>query len=291
MSDLKFFIGVNDGIMAVYNVAMPITIGGALSGLQYVIYNDGKGEIEAATGVGIRTTFADPSPYQTYLNSWLTAAAAAAPALTLAQAQQIKTEMVKAIFDAKRQSALAYTVSAGAYSWDCSDQAIIALNTAFAVAMQGGVTTALSDLITAIDAALTLLNSNCLGNDLGLGLAITVLSAAVSAGTVVLDAGSIVLPANVPAANQAAAGLEGNIVRNSAPSLGAADAVPVAMSWTPIGHAIVSLTSIDASGLMSAIATRRAAALLAEQTLIANIAALTTVAQVVAFDVTAGWPF
>ena len=146
--------------------------------------------------------------------------------MTLAQAQAIKSSLITAIFNSKRQSAFAYTVSAGAYSWDCSDQALIAFNMAYTEALLSGESTAFgtlfAQLVNVISATNTALN-RVLGGNAG----------SVSTGLVGGFPAGVVGP----------------------------------MYWTPIGQAApVLLTSVDATNLFNAIVARRASLMLAEQT-------------------------
>jgi len=136
---MNFVIFCAQGQMSIDSAVMPIDTSSVASGTAYVVFLGDNGQTEP-TGLPIRTSITDPSPYQTCVNNWLTAAAAASPALTLAQAQTIKSNLVNTIFKSYERASISYL----SYNWDCSPDAIAAMtamaatlgNGAIALAMQ-----------------------------------------------------------------------------------------------------------------------------------------------------------
>jgi hypothetical protein len=242
---MRFAVAKAAGLMSIDNTSFPVDTTSLASNVTFVIFNADDGEITYGGAPGVNVSVSDPSPYQPLINAWLTAASEAAAPLTLAQAQTIKGNLVTTIYDAKRQSPITYD----SYQWDCSDQAIAALNQAAIAALITGTNAALS----ALDASLTALLNTVI----------------VNVNTAISD--------------------DGNVPSVSEPS---PPTVPGALAWTPIGASSpLTLTGAQASDLLSAIAARRALLLAAQQTALAALTATTTIAQVIAFDITAGWPF
>jgi len=186
---MRFYINPGDSVVSVdgYQI-QPLTVSGLATNVKYVQWE------EAALGLIVYNgeaptfqPFSDPSPYQPSINAWMSSAAglaltpalqatASIPLLTLAQAQQIKAELIEAIYDSKRQSAIQFAVSSGdagydagvvaaspggVYNWDCSDESLNAMSMALASAILSGtnstVTGLNSSLVDAINGALSTL--------------------------------------------------------------------------------------------------------------------------------------
>jgi hypothetical protein len=210
--------------VAIDGVQFPVTSPDLGAGIDNVfIGDDGNGAIQI-TG-GFRTTFIDPSPYQGFVNAWMTANVG----LTLAQAKTIKSDLVSAIYFAMRQRAVSVSTSPGTFNWDGSDAA--ALDYA---AMAAEATTALlgSSIVGQVNATLTL--------------------------------------------NSLAGGLGGV----SVPSY---QIIPVGSS-TPL-----TVTANDIQNISAAVRANRRGTLTTNLSKQAAIAALSTVAAVIAFDATTGW--
>jgi hypothetical protein len=90
-----------------------------------VQWTDGKGEIENqidpnTNDNGLRASFIDVTPYTPFFQQFLTLL----PGLTLAQAQKVQTDLIKQIFESKRQDPFHYQVASGDYYWNASDEAL-----------------------------------------------------------------------------------------------------------------------------------------------------------------------
>jgi hypothetical protein len=125
--------------------------------------------------MGVRETFSDPSPYQTYINRWMLAAedqnqnelgAPSVQPVTLAQAQAVKTALINSLFDLKRQAPIAVTFQAeGAEeftttTYDAGDENVSNMQsqaigelTGSSGSGQGGLGTAIATLQASINAA------------------------------------------------------------------------------------------------------------------------------------------
>jgi len=91
--------------------------------LWMVQWNEDKGEIEYQTASGenlngLRETIIDIIPYAPFFDQFLTLL----PGLTLPQAKKVKNDLIRQIFETKRQAPYHYPVAAGDYWWDASDE-------------------------------------------------------------------------------------------------------------------------------------------------------------------------
>jgi hypothetical protein len=119
------------------------------------------------TTATLQQKITDPSPYQSFLNSWATARLAASPPLQLADAQQIKLELIDYLYDIKRQAPYAYTVAAGAYTWEATDGALANMSAAAIPAVVGGTSSGSSSLVSAINSQHTSLVNDINNNVVG----------------------------------------------------------------------------------------------------------------------------
>ena len=96
--------------------------------LWMVQWTDGKGEIERqdvdnnANLIGLREGFYDITPYARLFQQFLSKV----PGLLLDQAKKIQIDLIKHLFEAKRQMPFHYPIAAGDYWWDASDDAMFA---------------------------------------------------------------------------------------------------------------------------------------------------------------------
>ena len=106
--------------MAVDNAVYSITPGLAAN-ISHIVYDAaaGLGGIEYNDRPQQGIEFTDPSPYQSQFNQWLTAAAADNPPLQLAQAIAVKTSLLAAIYNGKRNN-LTATSSLAAWAVNVS---------------------------------------------------------------------------------------------------------------------------------------------------------------------------
>jgi hypothetical protein len=305
----------------------------------------------------------DPSPYQPFINGWMTARSAQPVPPTLAEAKTIKIELITSIFDAKRQAPFHYVVAAGDFMWEATDSACAGMSLATLPSLLGALTgtsdgtvvgkiNALADQINAKIVApgnafenqvnqwiVNVCNanfssgnsafSNINGTFGTLNTDMTNLSFFVShwdtdiLGLVgdgkntmnnkLQSTAGIGSPPNVAAPGFSAqvspsgitvAGISTNpynftytctaVYYPTFVSVSHASATPdpslPPIQWTPIGHAAVNLTATEMAGLSGGISTRRVNLHNTRVSKTNDVNALTTIAAVIAYDATAGWP-
>ena len=188
------------------------------------------------------------------------------------------------------------TVGAGTFLWDATDAAVSALALAVliaALANAAATQTLINSIIAQANAALAYLTSNTIDNDLGIGFGANQVGAP---GEVYNgNTNAPVASADVPAANIYSIGgspAAGIIVQFAAPDITGSAGGLGTVQWTPIGNVSpVTLTGADVSGLLAAIATRTASLQQTRLAYLAALAALASVGDVSAFDVTAYWSY
>ncbi|UGY23710.1 hypothetical protein HU675_0038155 [Bradyrhizobium septentrionale] len=122
--NLKFSINTANSVMRVFTVPAPI-INRLPSNIAFVSYDVTKGgEVYYNDRVAIPERFDDPTPYLGYLNQWLTAMAAATPALTVKQALAIRLALLDVLYGINRQMPFTVSISSGIFAFDPSDLAV-----------------------------------------------------------------------------------------------------------------------------------------------------------------------
>lgn len=144
---LRFSIYSPDSMVVVDNASAVVSLAALPTNVVVVAYQVDQGSVEYNDRPRLRIPFTDPAPYQPFLNLWITAAQA--PALQLAQAKQLKIDLVEAIFHHKRRLPYAY----GAWSYDAHDESVT--NVDLQVQATATVSTDVSGLIASINAAFT----------------------------------------------------------------------------------------------------------------------------------------
>ena len=147
---MNFVIVRSDGVMTIDNAALAMDVSSLPSNIEVVAWRGNSGIIEYNDRPRVLTLFTDPSPYQSLVNAWMTAQAAASPALTLAQAKAIKSDFVDGIFAGKRIAPVAY---AGFY-WDASDESVLAMLQSLAVGTLGAVEDSSGGIVGEVNTAL-----------------------------------------------------------------------------------------------------------------------------------------
>ena len=122
-----------------------------------VQWTEGKGEIERQVDAdtndnGLRETFIDVVPYAPYFQDFLDRL----PLLTLPQAQKVQTDLIKQIFDSKRQAPFHYPIAAGDFWWDATDET---LTSSTAAGLQNATAT-LNALIDKVNGLAAAVNAN-----------------------------------------------------------------------------------------------------------------------------------
>jgi hypothetical protein len=150
---MRFLLVRSENLVVVDNAEIEISCAALPANVEMVVYNEIDGKIEYNDRPSVRIAFTDPSPYQTLLNSWITAAAALTPALQLAQAKQVKNDLIDAIMHHKRR--LPYTQ--GAYQFDARDDNVLALQQL--VSTTASVSASSSGIVASVNTALSTITS------------------------------------------------------------------------------------------------------------------------------------
>jgi hypothetical protein len=271
---MNFLIDIANAKMYVSSVPASISMSG-LPAASYIAWGDGSGGTITYPGqLNVGTaTFSDPSSYQSYFNAWITAMAANAPALSLAQAKFLKCGFINSVYNAKRQLPASVAVSAGNFAFDVSDAGLIKFIPMVGLilvdqinSISSGLTTnaqaAITGVTTKVNSSIGTLNSNLATNNadiqqwLGGSIGFTPSEPTISATTV---------------------------------SSVAAIAEPT-FQMVPIGGTSpIVLTGADMQAIFTAAVNRNAGYQVTNATKQAAVNALSTIAAVAAYDATAGW--
>ena len=131
--------------------------------LWMVQWTEGKGEIEriefdehneASNLNGLREQFIDIMPYAPLFQQFLTKLQA--KALLLPQAKKVQVDLIREIFESKRQAPFYYPVAAGNYYWDATDESLFS---SVIPAIQNA-TAKLNEVLAALNAAVAHVNAN-----------------------------------------------------------------------------------------------------------------------------------
>lgn len=314
---LQFVIIQSDGLIAVDNCAIsPLSLTGLAANIGQVSYQKTDGKLQYNDRPPTPVEFTDPAPYQPYLNTWITAAAALVPALQLAQAKQVKIDLIDGIFNHKRR----VPFTQGAWQYDASDESVSNLDllvqaTAVVSSDASGlvlsINTAFSSLVNGINGTIVPgVNAMVNANNYSAGQ-VNSWSAAHDANFARVQLYSASPPANPgqyvmmsPTADPWVSGGLGSGGFQSMAGVGGVSGVSVSGSAVPgfnhvgnITHQPLNATTPqsipagDISLALQGIANRR-------NTLNSNrmakkiaVNALTTIPAVVAYDATTGWSF
>jgi hypothetical protein len=246
---------------------------------------DGKGELERQVDAttndnGLREPFIDVVPYAPFFQQFLTKL----PMLTLVQAKKVQIDLIKQIFESKRQAPYHYPVASGDYSWDASDEALFSSTGA-----QLQSTLALSSTVAELinrdvslaadgDALVTFVNNKIVGPGTD------TLSTNLKRNWLPDDPSQL-------GTTYASPGLANNIAHTAVSfALPALTLVSTTMQWIPIGGATpVAVTPAEQTAILNGIAARTNTLAGKKNTKIAQVNALTTISAVIAYDVTTGW--
>jgi hypothetical protein len=286
---MQFVINRDDNLMSIDNALIDLNCSALASNISLVAYTDAGGKITYNDRPSMRETFTDPAPYQTLINSWITAAAAATPALQLAQAKQVKNDLIFAIYRHKHRLPYSYS----GHLWDASDEAV-ANNAAFLTA---GSSAGAAGLVPSINGALAAITNQINGQIVAVNNGSAAQVNAWSAGhaanlnsmviqiTTAFLTDVVATAALTPGLGSGGFSAMSAIAGATVSGGGAAGA-----SIVPPGEsAPISFSSGTINAAYAGIATRRND--LNNNSLIkqAAVNALTTIPAVVAYDATTGW--
>jgi hypothetical protein len=117
---MQFAIDNANGQMTVGGLVAPIDTTGLAASISIVAFGDGSGGMIYYVNSPTTASFIDPSPYQSYFDAWITAAAE--QGMTLMQAQAAKAAFVNSIGLVKQAIPATITTSLGTFSFDASSK-------------------------------------------------------------------------------------------------------------------------------------------------------------------------
>jgi hypothetical protein len=297
---MDFLIARSEGIVSIDNQPLGVDTSALPVNVAIVAYDcsGGAGNIEYSDQLRVLAPFIDITPYVPFANTWLTAASAiVGMPVTLAQAKRVKIGLVDGIFNSKRQLPINYVGN----TWDATDQSMIGMQTMInAWSVETDITTADAILADNMQKLQVLIHQT--GN--------ASQPAAYASGTGSIDAavrfdkhlsggvwdGTYVrIPGTSPTWVTSVGGggvnAQPTYVPIPAGQIGYQTTTGPSVSWTPLNAtAPVSLSMTSMRTLISNIQTRRGSLQSTRLTKTNAINLLTTVAAVIAYDVTTGWP-
>lgn len=296
-ASMTFDINTALKTIRVFAIGQPIT-NALATNIDFVLWNGttGLGKIFYNDRQPVPETFTDPSPYQTYINQWMTGVAAAQTfPLTLAQAIAVKSSLLDSVWAGKRQAPVSVVTSLGTFSFDANDVVSNAMNLANVTAMAETVynlsITSIGALVTSTNSAIAQINSD-LNNTGGISAALNSIANELVQNDDYLGAvtSNLPVPFGPPGSGTTPLALSPSFanVPNVSASTSAAAATPIKI--LAIGDTSYKAFTIgDCITILNAIAVQRAAEALVRATKQAALAALTTVPLVIAYDTTTGW--
>jgi hypothetical protein len=284
LDNTKSTVRVSGITHAITSNALPANVGfvqwDGAKGSGLITYND---------RTPIPEVFLDLSPYQTYVDQWMTSAAfSTTPALILDQAQSIKNGFVDGLWAGKRQAPIVVSTSLGMFTFDASDSSWSTMWMAVICTLNAAANTALAALTASAQTGLTGLKNSINQN------IVAVFSA---------DAANLQsqLVNNWNALNTEFGGtgfsMPGTSAMNGfgnttftnlvAPTVlaldGSSQILPLGATTFP------PFTVADVAAVVSAIQAQRNSTMAARNDRQISIMSFRTIQDVVAFDATAGW--
>jgi hypothetical protein len=125
---VDFVLAASEGVVSIDNQPLGVDVTGLPANVALVAYDctQGSGSIEYTDRLRLLEPVIDLTPYQPFVNKWMTAAAALTTMrLTLAQAKRVKLGLVDGIYNSKRQA----PITSLGYTWDATDPSLIGMQT------------------------------------------------------------------------------------------------------------------------------------------------------------------
>jgi hypothetical protein len=291
---LEFQLDSKKSTVRLFGLTQPITSNSLATNVSFVQWDGitGVGKITYNDRLPLPEQFTDPSPYQTYVNQWMTAGAnLLTNPLSLAQAQAVKSSLIDSIWAGKRQAPISVTTSLGAYSFDASDVLSGALNIGAWLPAVASIITEVnainSDVASAIASLISYINSGFTSSDNQINSYTSTLTTQLNANWHYFTGNSYPVPDPTQSASSISVGAIPSSIYSEPAALTTLTS-PVKM--LPIGStSYPAFTLADLFAVLTAVQTQRANELAARATKQAAVAALTTVANVIVYDATTGW--
>jgi hypothetical protein len=292
---LDFVISRSEGIVSIDNQPLVINTSSVPANVAIVVYDcsSGAGSIEYNDRLRILEPFIDLTPYASFINAWLTAAAAiTGMPVTLAQAKTVKLGLVDGIFNSKRQLPISYA----GRTWDATDQSMLGMQAAIAA----------WDIAQSITNGDNQFSNNVNAISLQTPRTADVSASAISPTTDTIDSICLAPVDGQHDANwywgSAGPGVTGvyggdvtqqpNVSMSKSQINAPLQIVGPPIDWPPLNSTVtVSLAMSDMRTLIATIQQRRTTLQNTRLAKINAINAMGTIAAVIAYDVTTGWPF
>jgi hypothetical protein len=283
---LQFQIDNNRSTVRLWGMTQPITANTLALNINFVQWNGvtGIGQIIYNDRMPLPEQFTDPSPYQAYINQWITTSALAATnPLSLVQAQAIKNSLIGTIYGVKRQQPVNATVTAGNYNWDASDSAVARMNTLASFAYIDNV----NSIISTFDSEISTFIGDYNGLRSGYTSFVSNLQTNLNTWVTALNTAEGAVGGWVAVGNMSvpSSGSTSAMSFVSIPSI----TVPTMKLLPYGGTSLVTVSPTDIGTIMSAVAAQNANESLVNATKQAAVNALTTIAAVTTYDATTGW--
>jgi hypothetical protein len=280
---MRFVIVKSENIVVIDNAPITVDLTAMTpANIEMVVYQEVEGKLQYNDRPSVRDHFTDPSPYQPQINAWMTAYNDATPPLTLTQAKFVKQEFVEAIFHSSRRAPF---VSSG-HTYDARDEAIEYLTaTLVANGVQGQINTIISGvngMVSVNNTSAGNVNNWSAANATNWGYLQHGFYGGVGPGldTVVTSFSTSSPPVPFPAVGSGGFG-----------NMSAISAVAPLIPWQPLdASAILNISAADLILALKGLVTRRNNLNATRISKKSDIGALTTIAQVIAYDATTGWP-
>lgn len=284
--------------MSIDNQPLAIDTSPLVANIEIVAYDcsRGSGNLEYNNSLRVLSPFTDVMPYAPFVNAWITAAAAIiGMTITLAQAKTVKLGLVDGIFNSKRQLPISYA----GQTWDASDQALAGMQAAvnswdIAAAISAG-DAALANSVNGMSLQVILTQSasqpSGAGGDTSFIRYLYDISPRTGAKTgwspTFTNSPGWIYPS----------GVTGGGVNQQPAYVGSKSAMTYQstsgpnVSWPPLNATLpVTLSMMSMRTLLSNIQSRRATLQSTRLAKKNTINLLTTIAAVITYDATAGWP-
>jgi hypothetical protein len=125
---MDFVISRDEGIVSVDNQPLAVATSSVPANVAMVAFDcsGGAGNVEYNDRLRLLEPFIDVTPYLALINAWLSAAAMMGMPITLAQAKMVKIGLVDGIFNSERQ----LPIDTQNYTWDASDPSFLGMQAA-----------------------------------------------------------------------------------------------------------------------------------------------------------------
>jgi hypothetical protein len=308
----QWWIAPSDGQVVIDDASIDgIDTTGIASNIYLVFWHGTKGEIlyKHADRMPLRETFIDVTPYIHYFDRWITAAQSETPPIQLPQAKSVKSSLVHSLFESKRQ----LPINVGGVWYDASDTNMATMMGSLTTdALVGAINASITQwnqilatfntAIATFNAYIDIFNNNSglqdhvievgVVNQINVDVAMLNSGSYVEAINTAIDSVTVTMGGDPPTPSVSFTPIPTpQSLQNASGRVAAGGQVPVLEHLDPVQGTfpLVSLAQSATGAVVNAISARTNALAAVRNTHLANIATLTTVAAIAAYDITAGW--